>query len=54
MDVILYSLLNSELENQAESKTWNGFKIEVVDELPQTQQHNTIYLVKSKVMVGED
>ena len=54
MDMALYALLQSNLEGQTECKLWNGFKIEVVDEIPTLQKPNTIYLVKSKVMVGEE
>ena len=53
MDMTLYALLMKELEKQESFSSWNGFKIEVVDELPNISTANTIYLVKSKVMVGE-
>lgn len=46
MDMALYALLKNTLENQSECKTWNGYRIEVVDELPEVQNTNTIYLVK--------
>lgn len=54
MDMILYTLLMKELQEQTENKIWNGFRIEVVDEVPTTQVANTIYFVKSKVLVGEE
>ena len=53
MDMTLYALLMKELEGQKSFSSWNGYKIEVVDELPNTPTANTIYLVKSKIMVGE-
>jgi hypothetical protein len=46
MDMALYALLKNTLDNQSECKTWNGYRIEVVDELPEVQNTNTIYLVK--------
>lgn len=45
MDMALYALLQSNLEGQTECKLWNGFKIEVVDKLPEKQIPNTIYFV---------
>ena len=45
MDMALYALLQSNLEGQTECKLWNGFKIEVVNKLPEIQNQNTIYLV---------
>ena len=45
MDMTLYALLLNKLNGQTECTTWNGFKIEVVDELPDIQIPNTIYLV---------
>lgn len=54
MDMILYALLKNELQGQTECKLWNGFRIEVVDAIPQTQSPNTIYFVKSKIMVGDE
>lgn len=47
MDMTLYSLVLSKLENQDSCLLWNGFRIEVVDELPESQAPNTIYFVKS-------
>ena len=47
MDMTLYSLVLSKLKNQENCLLWNGFRIEVVDELPETQAPNTIYFVKS-------
>lgn len=46
MDMALYALLKNTLDSQSECKTWNGYRIEVVDELPEVQNTNTIYLVK--------
>lgn len=46
MDMALYALLKNTLDGQSECKTWNGYRIEVVDELPEVQNTNTIYLVK--------
>ncbi len=54
MDMILYALLKKELQGQTECSLWNGYEIEVVDEIPEIQSPNTIYLVKSKVMVGDE
>lgn len=54
MDMVLYTLLKNNLDGQTECKLWNGFRIEVVDEIPSVQKANTIYLVKSKVMAGEE
>lgn len=51
MDMALYALLQSNLEGQTECKLWNGFKIEVVDKLPEKQIPNTIYFV---VMIKEE
>lgn len=45
MDMALYALLKNTLENQSECKTWNGYRIEVANELPEVQKQNTIYLV---------
>ena len=47
MDMTLYSLVLSKLKNQENCLLWNGFRIEVVDKLPETQAPNTIYFVKS-------
>ena len=51
MDMTLYSLIIKKLEGQNECLTWNGFKIEVVDELPDVQVPNTIYFIKSNIEV---
>lgn len=51
MDMALYALLKNQLSEQTECKTWNGFKIEVVDKLPEKQIPNTIYFVKSNITV---
>ena len=45
MDMTLYALLMGKLEKNEECLTWNGFKIEVVDEIPTSQVPNTIYFV---------
>jgi hypothetical protein len=45
MDMALYALLKNQLSEQTECKTWNGFKIEVVNKLPEKQIPNTIYFV---------
>lgn len=45
MDTTLYALLMNALEEQTECNSWNGFKIEVVNKLPEIQNQNTIYLV---------
>lgn len=46
MDMTLYALLMGKLNEQEECKTWNGFRIEIVDEIPEVQAPNTIYFVK--------
>ena len=46
MDMTLYALLMGKLEKIDECLTWNGYKIEVVDELPDIQVPNTIYFIK--------
>lgn len=51
MDMALYALLKNQLSEQTECKTWNGFKIEVVDKLPEKQIPNTIYFV---IMIKEE
>ena len=53
MDMTLYALLMSKLEKIDECLTWNGYKIEVVDELPDIQTPNTIYLIKSSIAKKE-
>ena len=54
MDMTLYALLIGKLEKNEECLTWNGFKIEVVDAIPEIQAPNTIYFVMSNVQVGSD
>ena len=54
MDMTLYALLMSKLKGINECLTWNGFKIEVVDAIPEIQAPNTIYFVMSNVQVGSD
>ena len=49
MDMTLYALLINKLNGKDECTTWNGYKIEVVDELPDIQIPNTIYLVKKGI-----
>ena len=49
MDMTLYALLMNKLNGKDECLTWNGFKIEVVDEIPTSQVPNTIYFVKSTI-----
>ena len=51
MDMTLYALLMGKLNGQTECTTWNGFKIEVVDEIPTSQVPNTIYFVKKSTTV---
>lgn len=46
MDMTLYALLMGKLNEQEECKTWNGFRIEIVDEIPEVQAPNTIYFVR--------
>ena len=53
MDMTLYALLMGKLEKINECLTWNGFKIEVVDELPDIQVPNTIYFIKSSIAKKE-
>ena len=50
MDMILYALLMNKTNGKNECLTWNGFKIEVVDEIPTSQVPNTIYFVKSTIV----
>lgn len=49
MDMVLYSLLCKEMSKQSECKFWNGFSIEVVNEIPKERVPNTIYLVISDI-----
>ena len=53
MDMTLYAMLMNSLQEQTECKLWNGYRIEIVDVIPETQNHNTIYFVKSDIEVGE-
>ena len=53
MDMTLYALLMGKLEKNEECLTWNGFKIEVVDKIPDIQTPNTIYLIKSSIAKKE-
>ena len=53
MDMTLYALLMGKLENIKECLTWNGFKIEIVDTIPEVQTPNTIYFVKSNIAKKE-
>ena len=48
MDMTLYALLLSKLNGQTECMTWNGFRIEIVNELPDIQVPNTIYFIKKE------
>ena len=54
MDMTLYALLMGKLEKNEECLTWNGFKIEVVDEIPTSQVPNTIYFVKSTIVYSKE
>ena len=54
MDMTLYALLMGKLEKNKECSTWNGFKIEVVDEIPTSQVPNTIYFVKSTISLSKE
>ena len=55
MDMTLYALLLNKLNGQTECTTWNGFKIEVVDEIPTSQVPNTIYfVVKSTISLSKE
>ena len=53
MDMTLYALLMSKIKGINECLTWNGFKIEVVDEIPTSQVPNTIYFVKSTISLSK-
>ena len=53
MDMTLYALLMSKLKGIIECLTWNGFNIEVVDEIPTSQVPNTIYFVKSTIVYSK-
>ena len=37
----------SKFNEQTQCETWNGFRIEIVDELPSFQAPNVIYFVKT-------
>ena len=54
MDMTLYALLMGKLEKNKECSTWNGFKIEVVAEIPTSQVPNTIYFVKSTISLSKE
>ena len=54
MDMTLYALLMNKLNGKNECLTWNGFKIEVVDEIPTSQVPNTIYFVKSTIVYSKE
>ena len=56
MDMTLYSLLTNKLKKIDECLTWNGFRIEIVDAIPEVQAPNTIYFVKSDqaVVISQD
>ena len=54
MDMTLYALLMNKLNGKDECLTWNGFKIEVVDEIPTSQVPNTIYFVKSTIVQSKE
>ena len=54
MDMTLYALLMNKLDGKDECLTWNGFKIEVVDEIPTSQVPNTIYFVKSTIVHSKE
>lgn len=51
MDMTLYALVMSKFNEQIQCETWNGFRIEIVDELPDVQVPNTIYFIKSNIEV---
>ena len=54
MDMTLYALLMNKLNGKDECLTWNGFKIEVVDEIPTSQVPNTIYFIKSTIVYSKE
>ena len=54
MDMTLYALLMNKLNGKDECLTWNGFKIEVVDEIPTSQVPNTIYFVRSTISLSKE
>ena len=51
MDMTLYALLLNKLNGQTECTTWNGFRIEIVDSIPEVPSPNTIYFIKSSIPV---
>lgn len=51
MDMTLYALVMSKFNEQTQCETWNGFRIEIVNELPDVQVPNTIYFIKSNIEV---
>ena len=51
MDMTLYALLLKKLKGQTECVTWNGFRIEIVDSMPEVPSPNTIYFIKSSIPV---
>lgn len=53
MDMTLYALVMSKFNEQTQCETWNGFRIEIVDELPDVQVPNTIYFIKSNIAKKE-
>ena len=54
MDMTLYALLLKKLNGQTECVTWNGFRIEIVDSIPEVSSPNTIYFIKSSIPVVVD
>ena len=54
MDMTLYALLLNKLNGQTECVTWNGFRIEIVDSIPEVPLPNTIYFIKSSISVVVD
>ena len=52
MDMTLYALLLNKLNGQTECTTWNGFRIEIVDSMPEVPSPNTIYFIKSSILVA--
>lgn len=51
MDMALYALIMGKLKSKEECMTWNGMRIVVVDVLPDVQVPNTIYFVKSEIVL---
>ena len=52
MDMTLYALLMGKLKDTEECLTWNGFRIEIVDSMPEVPSPNTIYFIKSSIPVA--